>query len=276
MNSRPLQIVFRDRIKLFITFPSGSVWRLHRAASWHLAAPRADAILVAMPSTSPSPLAAVGRLSIPPEALEHRFTVEALAVARSRESEELERVIGTDNSGRCELYGWAPHVAPHADGFGFVYLVCLNEGETSICARDASDEVYEVFAPAGAVIRLDDRMVHWTADTAVRVAAFVGHFPEPVDEVAIAQLEAGIAALSKGLYAGAPRVRDGFRVLLDDECWSATTLDDELETTLLREAKAAGRWIEMCSYCGNAAVRPDPKWPYSISLSRCMKHLTAS
>lgn len=245
------------------------------AAAWCIAAQPADAILVAMPSTPPSPLAVVGHLSIPPATLEHRFTVEALAVAHSRESQDLERVVGTDNTGRCELYGWAPHVAPHADGFGFVYLVCLNDGKTSICARDTSDEVYEVFAPAGAVIRLDDRMEHWTSDTAARVAAFVGHFPEPGDEAAIAQLEAGIAALAMGLYAGAPRVRDGFRVLLDDECWSAATLDDELQTTLLQEAKTEGRWIEMCSHCGKPAVRTDPKWPYSMALSRCMKHLTA-
>ncbi|HDR9761907.1 hypothetical protein KDX16_15840 [Burkholderia vietnamiensis] len=104
--------------------------------------------------------------------------------------------------------------------------------------------------------------------------AFVGHFPEPDDEAAIAQLEAGIAALATGLYAGSPRVRDGFRVLLDDECWSAATLDDDLETTQLQEAETAGRWIEMCSHCGKPAVRPDPKWPYSMALSRCLKHLT--
>lgn len=238
-----------------------------------LAVLQADVMLAAMSCTSSAPLAVVGHLSIPPAALEHRFAVEALAVAHSRDSEDLERVIGTDNTGRCELYGWAPHVAPHADGFGFVYLVCLNDGKTSICARDTSGEVYEVFAPAGAVIRLDDRLEHWTSDTVARVAAFAGHFPEPGDDAAIAQLKAGIAALSKGLYAGAPRVRDGFRVLLDDECWSAATLDDELETTLLQEAKTAGRWIETCSHCGKPAVRPDPKWPYSMALSRCMEHL---
>ncbi|MBB4517293.1 hypothetical protein GGD68_006096 [Paraburkholderia fungorum] len=232
-------------------------------------------MLVPMPTHSRAPLAVVGHLNIPPAALEHRFVMEALAVAHSRESDDLERVIGTDNTSRCELYGWAPHVAPHADGFGFVYLVCLNDGKSSISVRDTCGEIQEVFAPVGTVIRLDDRLEHWTSDTVARVAAFTGHFPEPCDEAAIEELEAGIAALAEGAYIGAPRVRDGFRVLLDDECWSAATLDDELETTLLRDATAAGRWIEICSHCRKPAARPDPKWPYSMAMSRCMEHLAA-
>jgi hypothetical protein len=223
--------------------------------------------------SSSLPLAVVGRLDIPRRALGHRFVVEALAVARTREKEELERVVGTENTGLCELYGWAPFVAPHKDGYGFIYLACLNRGKTSIYARNPAGKIHKVSAPAGAVVRLDDRIEHWTEDSTSRVAAFVGHFPEPNDGDAIAALRSGITALASGQYYGAPRVRDGFRVLLDDECWATASLDDTLDTMLIDDARTAGHFIEGCALCDKPAVRRDPQWPHNFGMSRCMAHL---
>jgi hypothetical protein len=138
-----------------------------------------------------APLATVGTIGIAPAALEHRFYREALACARVRDADDRERVVGTANTRACELYRWAPHVPEHADGFGYTYRLCLNEAKTSICVRDGED-IHEVWAPRGAVIRLDDRLAHWTADDAPRVAAFVGTFAEPCDGAAIAILRAGV------------------------------------------------------------------------------------
>lgn len=219
-----------------------------------------------------APLATIGAIEITPKARRHRFYQEALACAQVRDDDDRERVVGTANTRACELYGWAPHVPEHVDGFGYTYLVCLNEGKTSICLRDG-EAIDEVWAPSGAVIRLDDRFAHWTSDDGPRVAAFVGTFGEPCDDEAIDILRCGIAALVRGDYHGAPRVRTGFRIILEDECWAASPTTDEIDTALIVDATAQGLTIAHCSLCERPAVRPDPYWPYEQQQSRCAEHL---
>lgn len=224
---------------------------------------------------SHAPLATVGTLEIAPAARRHRFYREALACAQVRVEDNLERVVGTDNTLACELYGWAPHVPEHADGFGYSYFVCLNEANTLLCLRNG-EEIEAVWAPPGAIIRLDDRFPHWTLDDAPRVAAFVGTFDEPQDAAAIEVLRDGIAALARGDYYGAPRMSHDFRTLFEDECWAAASESGGAERILLADAMAQGRLIAACSICGRPAVRMDPYWPYEHRRSRCADHLNVS
>lgn len=228
-----------------------------------------------MPSTVVTPLAAVGTIAIGAHVMNHRFVREALACATLRGLEELDRVVGTANTGKCELYGWGPHVSEHTDGFGYIYVLCLNDGRSSVCVRDG-EEIHEVFAPGGQVLRLDDRFPHWTADTVARVAAFVGQFDTPRDAEAMRVLEEGVAELERGTYYGAPRVREGFRALLEDECLAASADMESLDVMLLDDARRAELLIERCALCAAPAIRADHYWPYSSASSRCAAHLNAT
>lgn len=221
----------------------------------------------------------IGRIAIPSAALTHRFVQEAEACARllTNKADPTTQVVGTENTRACELYGWAPNVDSHADRTGFVYLCMLNPGRGTLFAFEGAmgDQVVQEPLEQGAVIRLNDFCEHWTEDRIRehRVAAFVGSWPEPNDAEAVALLQAGILALERGDYYGAPRVREGFRVLLADECWAADKGFDTLETMLLADAKAQGRYVETCALCSRPAVRPDDKWPHFSDQSRCRVHL---
>jgi hypothetical protein len=221
----------------------------------------------------------IGRIAIPAAVLDHRFVHEAQASAMllTNKQDPTSQVVGTANTRACELYGWAPNVDSHDDRTGFVYLCMLNPGRGTLFAFEGAmgDQVVEEPLEQGAVIRLNDFCEHWTEDRIRehRVAAFVGSWPEPNDAEALALLQAGIAALERGDYYGAPRVREGFRVLLADECLAANAAFDALEPMLLADAKAQGRYVETCAQCSRPAVRPDSKWPHFIDQSRCRVHL---
>lgn len=219
----------------------------------------------------------IGRIEIPASALKHRFVIEAEACAKLLAGREDARsqVVGTANSRRCELYGWAPNVDSHVDQTGYVYLCCLNPGTTELVAWDFDDSIELAMASLdqGVVVRLNDHMLHWTEDHGHRVAAFVGSWQWPADEEAMQILRGGIEALARGDYYSAPRVRAGFRVLMDDECLVANAAFDELEPALLADAEKAGRYIERCGQCTRPAVRPDDMWPYFNEWSRCRDHM---
>lgn len=224
-----------------------------------------------------APLVRVGRIEIPPAAIDHRFAREALANAMlaSTREESRNRVVGTANSKRVELYGWGGGVGKHADKTGTVYLCPVHiSGRSTVFCRPESGEVLSVDMAVGDVIRLDDWQEHWTQDLGVIVAMFVGSFHAPRDDIAVRQLEASAAALGRGDYYGAPRVREGFRVLQDDECIAAC--EDDLadsEVMLLADATARNRWVQTCAACGALAVRLDRHWPYHQEANRCRRHL---
>ena len=224
-----------------------------------------------------SPLQIVGRLPVPEAVLSHRFTIEARACAElfAKKEDVFSQVVGTANTRKAELYGWAPNVDSHRDNTGLVYLLCLNPGQTTVSVDETGslDRIATARLDAGVVVRMDDRCTHWTEDDRTRVALFVGSWPEPADAEAMALLAAGLDALERGDYYGAPRVRDGFRVLLPDECLAADDKIEELETMLLADAERAGRLIERCGKCDELAVRADEKWPYFTEQSRCIGHL---
>lgn len=223
------------------------------------------------------PLAMIGHIPIPLDVLFHRFFHEALGIVelmtkKVEQGESLEPVVGTGNTHEVELYGWAPHVPPHEDQTGYVYLVPLNDGRSTLNVW--IDEIPEcVRLLPGVVVRLNDYARHWTEDTNPRVCAFLGSFDTPCDAEALAKLEAAITLLAEGAYYGAPRVREGFRVLLPDECIVANEQFDDTEVMLLADAKAEGRLILPCGKCHRPAVIMDDKWPYHSEMNRCIKHI---
>lgn len=224
-------------------------------------------------------LQVVGHIDIPAGVMAHRFVREATAnsMMLAKKADPRMQVVGTENTRRCELYGWAPNVDSHRDCTGWVYLVALDEGTSHVhawaSAKPSSLKLHSVDLVRGAVVRLWDFCEHWTEDKAARVAAFVGSYEHPQDADAIASLRNGIQALERGDYYGAPRVRDGFRALQPDECLAANAAFDGLEPMLIEDARAQRRLIERCGLCRKPAVRPDNHWPYFNEGSRCRKHL---
>lgn len=227
-----------------------------------------------------TPLSIVAELVIPPAVLTHRFCTEAHTIAThfAMADDVHKQVIGTANTRAVELYGWAANVDSHKDATGWVYLVPLN-APTTVCCFTSDDpdaaELIELKARPGQVIRLNDHCLHWTEepDTQATVAAFVGSFDEPDDDAAVKALTNGLAALAMGLYYGAPRVREGFRILLDDECLAADDAFESLAPMLLADARKQRRYFERCGKCSRPAVRADHHWPYHSEGSRCRKHL---
>jgi len=182
------------------------------------------------------------------------------------------QVVGTENTGDVELYGWAPNVDEHADCTGIIYLACINPGRTHVELRHGEEVLAEILE-VGTVVRMDDRYKHWTLDDGPRVGVFVGSFPTPCDEWALAALQAGVDALARGDYYGAPRVTPGFRVLQPDECLVPNEAFDGCNTKLLADAIAAGDYIEACVICDKPAVQLDHHWPYFADNCRCADHL---
>jgi hypothetical protein len=223
------------------------------------------------------PLEVIGHIVVPAGVMLHRFAREAYACARLaaekiKARESLESVIGTANTKKVELYGWAPNVDSHADKTGIVYLVALNSGKTTVNVLQGDDAI-SVELPRGTVVRLDDHATHWTEDNRVRVCAFIGSYDEPHDAEAITLLQAGVAALARGDYYGAPRVRDGFRVLMDDECLVLNSDGDGVDTVLHADALTMNEFIVSCAACEAPAVRLDSHFPYQWDMNRCREHL---
>ncbi|MBW6123103.1 hypothetical protein KZ843_09420 [Pseudomonas aeruginosa] len=220
-------------------------------------------------------LSIVGAIPIRAAVLQHRFALEGLAAiaVASEEEDPRKRVIGTSNQpDEVELYGWAQDITRHRDNSGWIYGVCLNPGRTRLFATDertpTPGETIEVELSAGTVFRLDDYFTHWTQDSGPRLAAFIGPFAQPCDDLALAKLREAIEQLAKGVYSLAPRVSGGFRVLLADECW-ATHDYESRSLMLLADAKASNADVLCCAECDKPAAIIDHYWPYEQSANRC-------
>lgn len=226
------------------------------------------------------PLQIIGHMEVPPQVLEHRFVIEALGCAEvlATNGDPKAKVVGTEETKGCELYGWAPNVVGHRDNTGFTYLVGLNDAISYVHARkrviDTGHGPYmTVRLKPGDVVRLNDLHEHWTEDVTPRVAAFAGSWPEPADVLGWQTLATGINKLASGAYYGAPRVRRGFRVLLQDECIAANSDFEDVEYMLIADAQKSGRMVITCSCCEKPAQRIDDHWPYQWDRNRCMDHL---
>lgn len=221
----------------------------------------------------------IGHIDVPASVQEHRFYKEVLGVTKvftKKIAAKLSRepVIGTANSRRVELYGWAKNVAKHTDDSGFIYFVALNDADSIIVSKDDDKELI-IDLPKGAVARMNDYKPHFTFDDKARVCAFLGSYKEPCDRLAIAKLTKGVNALAVGKYYGAPRVRHGFRAMLPDECYVMAKNFDQVEMMLLKDAKKADRFIQTCGLCKRLAVKIDSHFPYFLENNRCRNHLKA-
>lgn len=218
-------------------------------------------------------LRAVGFCLVPAAVRRHRFVREALACAKVlSDPEKLDRIIGTENTRLPELYGWAPPIAKHTDNAGYMYLMPIIDGGGVLHAEGADPVPLEL----GTIIRLDDRRVHWVEGGEPSVAMFLGCYPEPVDTLAVQSLCRALFALERGDYYGAPRVKDGFRALLDDECYAALPSDERCRVMLTKDARAAGLDVQECAFCHKPAVQLDEYWPYYTEQHRCRDHLAES
>jgi hypothetical protein len=231
-----------------------------------------------IPTTQPAPgvpLQVVGRISVPPTVLTHRFFLEAWANAQlaGQHEEEGERVVGTENSKAVELYGWGANVGQHVDNTGFMYVWPLFLEWSVLHARHQHAFIVQPLR-VGEVVRLWDWAVHWTEDRAPAVAAFIGSFDEPCDELAMQLLQRGVDALAAGSYYDAPRVSDGYRVLMDDEALATRDYVDA-EPILAADAKPRRMNIIPCGQCDRPAVRLDHHWPHLWDNNRCRMHLKA-
>lgn len=226
-----------------------------------------------------APFSFVADLPIPRRVYEHYHFVEALACATILTGKK-ERVIGTTNDARfgrdrvLELYGWAPGVAPHTDGFGWVYLLPLACRRSSVHAIRGSRGV-DLRLRRGAVYRLDDRALHWTRDAAPVVALYVGWFRRPADVTALAELERGLELLAANA-SHAPRVKQGFRCPAPWELWVQKPGEDERVVASKEEAAANPSWaIARCALCAHPAYSVDRHFPYQDEQNRCRQHFRA-
>jgi hypothetical protein len=224
-------------------------------------------------------LEVVGRIDVADTVAAHRFVVEALAAAHtlegSEDRNEGDHVVGTNNSGKVELYGWGRHVAEHIDATGYVYLVALTDGFSTLNVRTRAGDVLCERLPVGTVVRLDDYVMHWTEDEKPRACAFLGSYVEPCDAQAVSQMQDAVNALARGDYYGAPRVTPGFRAMQADECYVPNDDWSDCEPMLIADARAQQKHIETCAHCAAPAVRIDPHFPYYMDRNVCRAHLSA-
>lgn len=223
------------------------------------------------------PLARVGQLHVPSAALNHRFVQEVRWHVQKRDDRTVtdveDAVVGTDNTCKVELYGWGRNIDPHVDATGWVYLCALDPSISWVYARAPAETPaappIRITLEAGTVLRLDDRVEHWTKDPCARICLFMGSFEAPCDDFAISHLEAGLQALARGDYYGAPRVARGFQKLQQDECLATDWQDPEPLRFLRVDAVARGMDIITCSNCGAPAVRLDHHWPWHQENNVC-------
>lgn len=218
------------------------------------------------------PLEIIGHIEVPDSVMDHRFIREAMACLQmlSTDDEARGRVIGTGNTGECELYGWCEDIPAHADRTGVIYIMGLNDG-ASVIHVDDQGETLEVTVERGTVARMNDHFTHWTTDTCARVCAFLGSLNTPDDDAAMAAFAESVAALARGDYYLSPRVSRGFRVLLDDECLAWNAADDDRVTVMLRADAEADPEVQVltCAECDRPATIIDHHFPYEWSGNLC-------
>jgi len=224
-----------------------------------------------------SGLAVVASLSIPEAVATHHFVREAFAVAATLAANDdpKRQVIGTAKlPDQVQLYGWNTNIASHSDNTGYLYGLCLNEGTTTLFARDETGTdpgpTLAIELEQGTVFRLFDWHTHWTHDTGPRIAAFLGPLKEPADEKALRLFRDALSELADQAYYTAPRVSEGFVVQGDDECL-ATVDFLTYERMLKSDARDRDAFILTCGECGAPAVIVDQHWPIYEDRSACAK-----
>lgn len=215
-----------------------------------------------------TPLAKVGQVTVPAEALRHPFARECQRAINTLRSKNANVVVGTTNHiPRAQLYGWKPNVPSHADGTGWVYFVPLRlPADGSLVGAGAVHMALEV----GGVYELNDRVNHYTYESRGTVLSlFLGPFKIRQRDRALAEISAGLTRLADAENWDAPRVTEGFRDgPLRGECWAWDYSSPYPVMVRRSELRAKGLHLIRC-HCGKPAARLDGMFPYEQSQTAC-------
>lgn len=233
-----------------------------------------------MSATAEHPLSVLPvRLQVPPTVRRHRFFIEAQACCmalRKGRNETNGGVIGTEDKGRAELYGWLNPVRTHIDDpvckWTYGCVLSRQRLQKIGCIDPAKGHHYFAHAFAGQVYRIRDDYPHWTEGGGITIAICAGGFDEPDDFRALTILQRGIQRLANGVYT-APRVRPGFRFQLDDECL-ADRFDGRPVMVRRKTAERFNWLVPTCAEedCGEPAHELDHHYPYFSDQNKCREH----
>lgn len=183
-----------------------------------------------------------------------------------------DRVIGTQNTQKPELYGWVGDIDWHVDNKGDVYFLVLSDSKGTLFAEGEAPISYS----QGDVIRMNDFTRHKVEQTGLAVGLFIGAFECGDDDKAISALQNAVellAANNPDDYGKAPRWEGS--PLQDGECY-VWHFDEELqfERTLLERATGTQGMIITCSHlgCDCPASEIDHHFPYMDDNNLCTTH----
>jgi len=208
----------------------------------------------------------VANINIPNNVYKHRFYKELDKILSSYDmgaKTSMDRVFGTHNTHKPELYGFVGHIEPHRDNKGIVYFMPLNDVKGIFYNSDGESIDYK----QGDVIRMDDRVMHGVYQKGHVVAMFIGAFDFHQDHKVIELFNRAITQLSDGnSYKTAPRWLSA--PIARDECFELEDL--EPVRNLLQHANEP----ILCSVdeCNKVAVKLDNKFPYFWEYNLCHIH----
>ncbi len=215
----------------------------------------------------------IAHIDIPASVLKHANVTQVTDFLRaSAELDDLDRVIGTQNTKKPELYGWVGDIDWHVDNQGDVYFVILSNNNGVLFAENEAPIHYN----QGDVVRMNDFTRHKVEQNGEAVGLFVGAFKCGNDELAINALKKALGSLTEcsiKSYDRAPRWEGG--PLHDYECY-VWHFDEELdlERTLHTNATDTQGMILTCSHdgCNKHASQIDHHFPYMEDNNRCTTH----
>jgi hypothetical protein len=215
----------------------------------------------------------IAHIDIPDAALKHDNVKQVTDFLISRtELDDLDRVIGTQNTKKPELYGWVGDIDWHVDNQGDVYFVILSNNSGVLFAENESPIQYS----QGDVIRMNDFTRHKVEQSGEAVGLFIGAFECGDDMLAIDALKTALDSLTERSiesYGRAPRWEGG--PLHDYECY-VWHFDEELDLERTLHANALGTqgMILMCSHggCSKHASQIDHHFPYMDDNNLCATH----
>lgn len=215
----------------------------------------------------------IAHIDIPDAALKHDNVKQVTDCLVSRaELDDLDRVIGTQNTKKPELYGWVGDIDWHVDNQGDVYFVILSNNSGVLFAENETPIQYS----QGDVIRMNDFTRHKVEQSGEAVGLFIGAFECGDDTLVIDTLKTALDSLTERSiesYGRAPRWEGG--PLHDYECY-VWHFDEELDLERTLHANASGTqgMILMCSHegCSKHASQIDHHFPYSDDNNRCTNH----
>lgn len=208
----------------------------------------------------------IGNIKIPISVLAHRFLNELITELSSDGNQlknSTDRVFGTHNTQKPELYGFIGDIESHIDNKGFVYFMPLNDIEGTFYNAEGENIHYR----QGDVIRMDDRIMHGVRQNGYVAAMFIGAFEQPKDDTALKLFNEAICQLSnKDSYKKAPRWLNA--PIANDECYKL--VGDHGERDLITNTNEPILCSTQC--CNDVAIKLDSKFPYFWDYNFCKKH----